>query len=99
MLPSWLEFMDVLVPERVERFGRSVFGRRDAVSSVKEWLRSIGMGLVLGDLGIGEDSVKALAADTIRVYGKGEDFIPNGRFRLYAEDMERIYLEAFQAAE
>ncbi len=95
LLPSWLEFMDALVPERVERFGRSVFGNKDAVSSVKDWLASIGMGLSLGDLGVEEDSVKELAGDTIRVYGKGDDFIPNGRFRLYAGDMEEIYRRAF----
>lgn len=95
LLPSWLEFMEALAPGRLERLGLSVFGRKDAVFAVKEWLASIGMGLNLGDLGVPADSAGALAEDTIRVYGRGGDYIPNGKFRLYAEDIERIYRGAF----
>ena len=95
LLPSWLEFMEALAPGRVERLGLSVFGRKDAVFAVEEWLASIGMGLNLGDLGVPADSAATLAEDTIRVYGRGGDYIPNGKFRLYAGDIESIYRAAF----
>ena len=95
LLPSWLEFMESAAPERIERFGLSVFGERDALPAVRKWLDSIGMGLSLKDFKIGEDSIGALVSDTIRVYGKGEDFIPNGRWTLSPEDIEKIYRRAF----
>ena len=35
------------------------------------------------------------ADDVIRVYGRGEDFIPNGPYRIYAADIAGIYRNAF----
>ncbi len=91
MLPGWLDFMRDFAPGSVERFGKSVFGRKDAAAAVSEWLESLGAAFTLKDLGVDEGAVKPMAEDTIRVYGKGEDCIPNGRFRLNAGEIEKIY--------
>jgi alcohol dehydrogenase YqhD (iron-dependent ADH family) len=60
------------------------------IDKFEEWLRSVNMYLKLSDVGIGSDRFETMAADTVRIYGNGNDYIANAR-KLYREDIVRIY--------
>jgi alcohol dehydrogenase YqhD (iron-dependent ADH family) len=60
------------------------------ISKFVEWMQSVDMYLTLSDVGIGSDRFEVMAADTVRVYGQGNDYIANIR-RLYQEDIVKIY--------
>jgi alcohol dehydrogenase YqhD (iron-dependent ADH family) len=55
-----------------------------------EWLESVNMSLRLSDVGIGSEKIEAMADDTVRIYGRGRDYIDNAR-TLYREDIVKIY--------
>ncbi len=95
LLPSWLEYISDDVPERLEQFGLEAFGDREAITAVKKWLRKLDAGRTLAELGVDKETFSKMAVDTVRVYGKGKEFIPGGPKKLFVEDIIKIYEKAF----
>jgi alcohol dehydrogenase YqhD (iron-dependent ADH family) len=95
LLPSWLKYLSGDLGERLEQFGLEVFGSRDGIGAIEDWLRKVGADRTLADMGVDRKACRQMALDTIRVYGRGEKSIPSGSRRLFVEDIVNIYEDAF----
>ncbi len=95
LLPSWLEYTSDSISGRLEEFGQEVFGEKDALSAVRKWLNETGVDMKLGELGVDKKACRQMALDTVKGYGKGKDFIAGGPKKLFAEDIIKIYENAF----
>jgi alcohol dehydrogenase YqhD (iron-dependent ADH family) len=89
LLPSWLEEMYTFEKERMEKLGLSLFGRKDLIDEVTEWLLKLNLYPSLRDFGISEGDLEFLARETIRLYGWSEGKLP-GPFPLGYENVLRI---------
>lgn len=90
-------------PHRLARLGRNVFGIQEqddkvaaeqTITATIEWFKSMNVYLRLSDVGITRDSLAPMAADAIRVGGRGEGYIMATR-KLETEDVLAIYEESF----
>lgn len=95
LLPHWMEYMKDDIGQRIQQFGEEVFGKKDGIGALKKWLKAMGLERRLSELGVDKNSLEPMAVDTIRVYGKGQDFEPSGPRKLFVEDMVKIYERAF----
>lgn len=95
LLPPWLEYISDAIPERLEQFGLEAFGDKKVITAVKKWLRELGADRALAELGVDKGTFSQMAVDTVRVYGRGKEFIPGGTRKLFVEDIIKIYEKAF----
>lgn len=64
VLPAWMRWYKKNRPERFERFAEQIFGVKGAdkgIEKLRDWFVSIGAPVTLGDLGIPESGIDALA--------------------------------------
>lgn len=94
-------------PQRLARLGREVFGggagvtaaddpaaAEQAIAAIEAWYRDIGVYSTLRDAGIPRDALPVMAEDTIRVAGRGQDFIRATR-PLKAADVLQVYEDCY----
>ena len=65
VFPAWLTYMTMHRPQKLEQWARNVWEvatPQEGVVRFKEWLRSIGMPLTIGDLGIKDFDLEAVNA-------------------------------------
>lgn len=75
VFPAWLQYVSMFNSEKVEQFGRRVFGvesSAEAIASLKTFYKSLGMPVTLGELGITDPDIPALVKNLHIV--KGETF-------------------------
>ncbi len=95
LLPHWLEYIADDISERLREFGMEIFGEEDAIRALRKWIEGMGIYKTLGELGVDKKLFNQMAVDTIRVCGRGEDFILGGTRKLFVNDITRIYENAF----
>jgi alcohol dehydrogenase YqhD (iron-dependent ADH family) len=90
-------------PHRLARLGRNVFGVQEAddraaaektIDATIEWFKSMNVYLKLRDVGISRDTLAPMAAEAVRVGGRGEGFIKATR-QLDEKEVLAIYEDSF----
>ncbi|MBL0386313.1 iron-containing alcohol dehydrogenase [Tumebacillus sp. ITR2] len=90
-------------PHRIARLGRTVFGVQESddrvaaektIKAMIDWFKSMDVYLKLSQVGIDRDSLAPMAADAVRVGGRGAGFIQATR-ELREPDVLKIYEESF----
>ncbi|WP_018131226.1 iron-containing alcohol dehydrogenase [Effusibacillus pohliae] len=91
-------------PERFARMGRRVFGVQEtddlkaaeaAIAAVEAWFAEIGVAGSLKKQGIPRDALARMAADAVRIGGRGNGFIPGIR-ELREPDVLAIYEACYE---
>jgi alcohol dehydrogenase YqhD (iron-dependent ADH family) len=65
LLPAWLEALADVRPARLKKMGEQVFGDRDGLSALRNWLQRIDIAWRLRDLGIEQQKLGDLAANAL----------------------------------
>ena len=91
LLPVWLESLADLRRGRLEKLGEQVFGDRDGLAALKNWLQRIDMAWRLRDLGIEQEKLGALAANALET----APWLARHPKKLDAEAIEAIYRRAW----
>ncbi len=90
LLPALMDYTAPARPEKYVEMGINILGMSFATEStedaaalsidaMKGFLASVGRHLRFSDLGIGDEKFEAMADDTIRIYGRGKQFLDNPR--------------------
>lgn len=96
VFPAWMTFMAEQKPWRVAQFAREVMGvelsddyaaASEGIGRLKEFYRSIGMPVTMGELGVESPDIELLTSRLHR--NKGAEI--GGYYRLTAEDTRKIY--------
>jgi alcohol dehydrogenase YqhD (iron-dependent ADH family) len=101
LMPHLMRYTSETNPDKYVQFAKNIFfadtssmSQDDAVESgigmFEEWMKKTGVYFTLSDVGIDSEKFETMADDTIRLYGFGNDYIPNAR-PLYKKDIIRIY--------
>jgi alcohol dehydrogenase YqhD (iron-dependent ADH family) len=101
LMPHLMRYTAEVKPEKYVQFAKNVFftdvdsisrdrAVENGISRLVAWMKSIGMHFTLSDLGIGTDRFEEMAETTVRIYGRGRDYIDNAR-QLRKEDIVKIY--------
>ena len=51
LFPAWMKYHQPYRQERITLLGKNVFGKKDGIAAVEEWLQSLGFRIRLGDIG------------------------------------------------
>ncbi|KEO81065.1 iron-containing alcohol dehydrogenase [Tumebacillus flagellatus] len=103
LAPAYFRVVAEDRPHRIARLGRNVFGVQEAddrvaaektIKAMIDWFKSMNVYLKLSHVGITQDSLKPMAADAVRVGGRGAGFIQATR-ELREPDVLKIYEESF----
>lgn len=73
VFPAWLEYVAQFNSDKIEQFGRRVFGVKssaEAITALRTFNRSLGMPITLGELGITDPDIPALVKNLHEVKGK-----------------------------
>ncbi len=76
VFPAWMRAILPVRKERIDLLGKNVFGKKDGILAVEEWLEEIGMKLRLRDVGCPPECVeelKAFALKSPRLSGRTQD--------------------------
>ncbi len=90
LLPTWMKYTYLAVPERFNLMGRNVFGEKDGIAAIEKWLFKIGMRLRLRDLGIDPEAFDEIADEAARS-SRAKDH-PSV---LDAATIKRLYTESY----
>lgn len=101
LMPSLMRYTAEAKPEKYVQLARNLFfvdvasmtpeeAAKVGIDKFVEWLESVNMSLKLSNVGIGQEKIEAMADDTVRIYGRGRDYIDNAR-KLYRDDIIKIY--------
>lgn len=66
LILPWMRFNYPMTQERFKQLGTNVFGGKDAITSLEEWLESVGMKLRLSDLGFELDRATEIAGLAVK---------------------------------
>ncbi|MGB8954585.1 MAG: iron-containing alcohol dehydrogenase [Tumebacillaceae bacterium] len=103
LAPAYFQRVGADRPQRLARLGRTVFGVHEAddkiaaqktIDAMIEWFKSMNVYLKLSELGITRDSLQQMAEESVRVGGRGQDFIPATR-NLDVAEVLAIYEDSF----
>lgn len=103
LTPAYFERVAADRPHRLARLGRNVFGIQEAddraaaeqtIAAVVNWFQSMNVHVKLSDLGISRESLAEMAAEAVRVGGRGAGFIHATR-QLDEKEVLAIYEDSF----
>lgn len=72
VFPAWLEYVAQFNSDKIEQFGRRVFGvesSAEAITALRTFNRSLGMPITLGELGITDPDIPAMVKNLHEVKG------------------------------
>ncbi|MFC4769051.1 iron-containing alcohol dehydrogenase [Effusibacillus consociatus] len=104
LAPDYFRYVYKERPERFAQMGRRVFGVQEAddlkaaeaaIQAVETWFEEIGVKDTLKNQGIPQDALPRIAADAVRVGGRGQGFIPGIR-QLREADVLAIYQACYE---
>lgn len=99
LTPPYYRYVYKERPERFAQLGRRVFGIQEpddlqaaekTIEATEEWFKQIGVFDTLKKQGIPQDSLPRIAADAVRIGGRGKGYIPGIR-ELREADVLAIY--------
>lgn len=103
LAPAYFRIVAEDRPHRIARLGRNVFGVQEAddrvaaektIKAMIDWFKTMDVYLKLSNVGIDRESLAPMAADAVRVGGRGAGYIPATR-KLDVPDVLKIYEESF----
>jgi alcohol dehydrogenase YqhD (iron-dependent ADH family) len=97
----WVPYLRFLLPKReakIAQFGKACLGLAElnvekSIAAMEAWLKAHKLWFKLSELGVTDDMIPKMAADTIRIYGEGKNFLP-APVRVTKEKAEEIYRSA-----
>ena len=66
LLPAWLRSLADISQDRLDKLAHNVFGEKDGITAVEEWLKTCSMNHKLRDLGLEKAKLKDLAANALK---------------------------------
>ena len=66
LLPAWLHSLADTRQDRLDKLAGNVFGKKDGLVAVENWLKLVGMNLRLRDLGVEKAKLKDLADNALK---------------------------------
>jgi alcohol dehydrogenase YqhD (iron-dependent ADH family) len=101
LMPHLMRYTAEVKAEKYIQFAKNVFfvdvgsmsaeeAANTGISNLVDWLKEVGMYLTLADVGIGSEKFEEMAETTVRIYGRGRDYIDNAR-KLRKEDIISIF--------
>lgn len=66
LLPAWLQSLTDIRQNRLDKLACNVFGERDGLVAVENWLKQVGMNLRLRDLGVEKAKLPELAVNALK---------------------------------
>lgn len=91
LLPTWMRLVPQVTKDRLDLLGKNVFGQKDGVQALEEWLESVEMRLRLRDIGCELGRAEEIA-DLVM---KSSPWLSMGPNALEAQTVAQIYREAY----